>query len=192
VSHWGNTGGQQFFIDHGTQTTNLASINRGVLAKLPVPIAPVDEQAEIIREVEERLKAAEALATTLETQIARANETRQSLLRDAFAGRLVAQNSADEPASVLLARIRADRHIESLQKKGTPMSSHKSAIERRPLMDVLRENKKPMTPEDLFHAAGHTQDSVDQFFAELRELTAAPVKIAEQRKTGKTFLRLLP
>ena len=42
-----------------------------------------------------------------------------------------------------------------------------------------------MTPEELFHASGHTQDSVDRFFAELRELTATPPKIEEERGAGK-------
>src|ERR1035438_2753026 len=31
VSYWGNTFGQRFFLKHGKQTTNLASINRSVL-----------------------------------------------------------------------------------------------------------------------------------------------------------------
>jgi RNase H-fold protein (predicted Holliday junction resolvase) len=40
-----------------------------------------------------------------------------------------------------------------------------------------------MTPEELFHASGHSQESVDQFFAELRELTDIPARIVEERKS---------
>lgn len=54
---------------------------------------------------------------------------------------------------------------------------------------VLKENGGPMTPEELFQASGHTQESVDQFFAELRELTVTPTKIVEERRAGG--LRLL-
>ena len=39
----------------------------------------------------------------------RAERLRQSILKEAFAGRLVPQDPADEPASDLLARIRRDR-----------------------------------------------------------------------------------
>jgi type I restriction enzyme S subunit len=39
----------------------------------------------------------------------RAERLRQSILRDAFAGRLVPQDPDDEPANVLLERIRAER-----------------------------------------------------------------------------------
>ncbi|MGL4401856.1 MAG: restriction endonuclease subunit S, partial [Luteolibacter sp.] len=38
LSYWGNIFGQQFFLDEGTQTTNLASINKGVLSSFPIPI----------------------------------------------------------------------------------------------------------------------------------------------------------
>ncbi len=98
VSHWGNTFGQKFFLRHGKQTTNLASINRSVLGRLPVPIAPIEEQAEILHQVERRLSAADRLEATVERQLARAQTARRSLLRDAFTGRLVPQDSRDEPA----------------------------------------------------------------------------------------------
>ncbi len=49
------------------------------------------------------------LEATVEANLKRAERLRQSILKEAFAGRLVPQNSTDEPASVLLERIRADR-----------------------------------------------------------------------------------
>jgi hypothetical protein len=67
------------------------------------------------------------------------------------------------------------------------MSKSKSKIKttgRRNLLEVLEENGEPMTPEELFLASGHSQESVDQFFAELRELTTIPPKIAEERRAG--------
>lgn len=42
-------------------------------------------------------------------ELARSTALRQSILKDAFAGRLVPQDPNDEPASALLARIRAER-----------------------------------------------------------------------------------
>ena len=193
VSHWGNTFGQRFFLRHGKQTTNLASINRGVLGKLPVPIAPIEEQAEILIEVQGRLVAADRLATRVEQQLARTPTTRQSLLREAFTGRLVPQDANDEPASVLLGRIGAAREAEKL--KGKPMPNIKYAMNtpmRRSVFIVLKENNGPMTPEALFRASGYAQDSVDDFFAELRQLTANPPKVAEERSaSGLTLLKVV-
>ena len=120
VSHWGNTFGQRFFMRHGTQTTNLASINRSVLARLPVPIIPVAEQKVIMREVDRRLAAADKLEKTLNRQLDRAGATRESLLREAFVGKLVPQDPNDASAPALLDRIRAARAEEAAIRKTQP------------------------------------------------------------------------
>jgi type I restriction enzyme S subunit len=173
-------------------TTNLAHLGAHRFARLEFPLPPPGEQLEIVHEVDRRLSAADRLARKLDQQLARALNMRQSLLQDAFSGRLVPQNPEDEAASVLLGRIRVDREAEARRPRGKRMSRAKPEIRargRRSLLAVLRENGGPMTPEALFRASGHSQESVDQFFAELRELTAAPPKVVEE--TGAGGLRLL-
>ncbi len=76
---------------------------------LPFPLAPLVEQKEIASEVEERLSVIAVSEQQIQANLRRAARLRQSILKRAFAGKLVAQNPADEPASVLLARIRAER-----------------------------------------------------------------------------------
>lgn len=88
LSHWGNTFGQQFFLDEGTQTTNLASINKGVLSSFPVPVPPLDEQRQIVAEVEARTTAIDHLEAELDRQIIRSNRLRQSTLAASFSGQL--------------------------------------------------------------------------------------------------------
>lgn len=192
VSHWGNTFGQTFFIEHATQTTNLASINRSVLGKLPIPIPSTAEQEEIMLIVERRLAAAAKLESTLERQLSRASEMRQLVLSDAFSGRLVSQDDDDEPAATLVARLRRARDAELAKPKVKPMAKKvtKKTAGRQSLLDILEEYGRAMTPEQLFHAAGHSQDSVDSFFAELRELTASPARIREERTArGTRYLK---
>lgn len=184
ISHWGNTFGQKFFLAHGTQTTNLASINRSVLSKLPIPIPPFAEQKQIIREIENRLTTADRLAVTLKHQLKRVCSVRASLLREAFSGQLVSQDTDGDAAS-LLERIRLAREIEARRPKVKKMPKAKikpKTAGRRTLLAVLKDNGGFMTPEELFQASGHSQESVDQFFAELRELAAVPSKIVEERK----------
>ena len=63
-------------------------------------------------EVERRLSVVAALEREVEAALARARRLRQSILKRAFEGRLVEQDPDDEPASVLLARIKRARAKE--------------------------------------------------------------------------------
>jgi len=171
---------------------------------LPVPLSPLAEQAEVVRQVKRRLAAADRLAVTLNDQLEQAPALRQSLLREAFAGQLVPQNPKDEPASALLERILAAREAEAKKPKAKrmPKAKFKSKTVRCPLLDVLREYKKPMTPEELFNESGYQnefngsdepQGVVDAFYAELRMLTDKPAKVLEEKDSKhKAFLRTIP
>lgn len=179
-------------------------INLADLRRFAIPLPPANEQNEIIHEVERRLAAADRLACTLDQQLERAPTTRQSLLHEAFTGVLVPQDPHDEPASALLKRIRTARETEVKKPKGKPMpkSRSKKKVTHRPLLDVLREHRRPMTPEQLFRESGYEamynesdmpQDLVDAFYKELRELTEKPAKVTEQKdSTHQVWLRTLP
>jgi len=98
---------------------NQVSINQKNLAQVPLVIPPLPEQQEIVRRVE----ALFALADQLEARCAKAKahveKLTQSILTKAFRGELVPQDPNDEPASILLERIRSQRSqgSESKQKR---------------------------------------------------------------------------
>src|SRR5690606_9870326 len=81
--------------------------------KLHLP--PADEQAEIVQRVRELLSRQEAVERESVRQLRSSTALRQSILEDAFAGRLVPQGPADEPAACLLARIKKG-HTSSPRK----------------------------------------------------------------------------
>ena len=85
------------------------NINIGSLNHLPIPLSPTAEQHRLVAEVERRLSVVAALEASVVAALARAGRLRQAVLKQAFEGRLVAQDPDDEPASVLLERIRAQR-----------------------------------------------------------------------------------
>lgn len=70
---------------------------------------PLEEIAEIMNEVNKVMSIADAIERVLSTELKRATALRQSILQKAFEGRLVRQDADDEPAAVLLERIRAER-----------------------------------------------------------------------------------
>ena len=83
--------------------------NGSKLKALGIPLPPFDEQAEILR----RLDSAFARADRLVAEAARArmllDKLEAAILAKAFRGELVLQDPNDEPASVLIDRIRAQR-----------------------------------------------------------------------------------
>lgn len=114
ISYFANSEGQRYFMDEGKQTTNLASISLTKLRAFPVPLPPSAEQSRIILELRRQLDYADAVSSACEISLRRSERLRQSILMRAFEGKLVSQDPNDEPASVLLERIRSDR--ESRQK----------------------------------------------------------------------------
>jgi len=116
ISWYGNTAGQRYFFDEGKQTTNLASINLTKLRGLPEPIPPSAEQDRIVAEAERILSLIDEAELLVTVNARRCSRLRQSILKWAFEGKLVDQDPADEPASVLLERIRAERASAATQQ----------------------------------------------------------------------------
>jgi type I restriction enzyme, S subunit len=88
------------------------NINLAVLNPYPLALPPLAEQQEIVRRVEGLFALAEQLEQRLSQARRQVDKLAPSLLARAFAGKLVPQNPADEPAQELLERIRQDPKLE--------------------------------------------------------------------------------
>jgi type I restriction enzyme, S subunit len=86
------------------------------------------EQTKLADEVQSQLSLIEQVDAELEAQHKAAQSLRQSILAAAFSGKLVPQDPADEPASVLLERLR-------VQKAAAPASRQSRRAEGTPIAD---------------------------------------------------------
>ena len=97
----------------GTAIKNIAGVKE--LRAVPFPLCSKDEQLKIVEEIERRFSIADRIEEIVEQNLKRAERLRQSILKKAFEGKLVSQDPTDEPASVLLERIKAEK--EKADKK---------------------------------------------------------------------------
>jgi type I restriction enzyme S subunit len=98
--------------------------------QLVVPVPSLPEQQEIVRILEEQFTAIEQNEAEIDVALQRAEALRQSILKKAFAGKLVPQDPNDVPANVLLERIRAEREADG-EKLKAKKTAAKKAIKKR-------------------------------------------------------------
>lgn len=97
----------EFLVKSGAQG-KLALMR---IKEITVPLPSMDEQKEIVRRVEDLFAYADRLEARYATARAQVEKLTPALLAKAFRGELVPQDPNDEPASVLLERIRENRAI---------------------------------------------------------------------------------
>lgn len=105
-------------MDEATTDTAREFLSLTNLKKLLFPIPTVEEQKEIIRRVEQLFAFADKLEARYTKAKTMIDKLPQSILAKAFRGELVPQNPNDEPASVLLERIRKEKVKKHNAKKG--------------------------------------------------------------------------
>lgn len=101
---------------HGRRQLNAAAYGAGKpglslesIKLVTVPVPTCLEQTAIVEIIEEKLSEVEQLDITLNTALQQAETLRQAILKKAFSGQLVPQDPNDEPASLLLERIQAEK-----------------------------------------------------------------------------------
>ena len=202
----GSSQGRNFIEKNSPSSAGQHNISLSLLHGMPFPLPPLAEQEQIVAEVEASLSNITKLEETTENNLKRAEHERQSILQEAFAGRLVLQDKNDEPASMLLERIREERKKRAEAEKVVKASrkgDHVSIAKRRKadrivsgqqnvgLYEKLVEAAQPLAPDDLFKQVGLKADeqpeSVERFYEELHADVMANL-IGEERPTTDRIL----
>ena len=101
--------------------TTVKGIKAEKLKKLYIPVPPLAEQKRIVAKIEELEPLIEKY-TKAETELSKLNtnfpnQLKKSILQYAIQGKLVPQNPEDEPANILLEKIRAEKQKLKKEKK---------------------------------------------------------------------------
>ncbi len=80
------------------------------IKKIKINLPTLDEQKQIVKEIEKRFEVADEAERVITENLEKAEQLKQSILKKAFEGRLVPQYPTDQPASELLAKIKAERN----------------------------------------------------------------------------------
>ena len=136
-AYWNSPLGSSRVLGVASSTSGLYTLSVSKVSVLPIPLPPLAEQRRIVAEVERRLSVIQQAEATVEANLARAGRLRQSILKQAFSGKLVPQDPGDEPASVLLERIRAEREAARAAAKPKGRGKRRrvrSSPEKQPVM----------------------------------------------------------
>lgn len=120
-SNWGRRAIESLASGNQESMRNISQAN---LARIRIPLPPLPECNRIVGAIEHAMTVVGSTERDLAADLARLVRLRQSILKWAFEGRLADQDPADEPASVLLERIRAERAASGaapkLTRRGRP------------------------------------------------------------------------
>jgi type I restriction enzyme S subunit len=115
--------GRKFIIRAASSTSGLHTLSISKVEGLFIPLCHIEEQTQVLIELDDKLSAFDQLDQTITTALQQAESLCQSILKKAFSGQLVPQDPDDEPASKLLARIKAERDTHTtkstIAKKAT-------------------------------------------------------------------------
>jgi type I restriction enzyme S subunit len=122
--------------------STIKNLSLKAMNELPVSLPPLAEQHQIVAEVERRFSIVAEAEAQVDANLRRADRLRQSILKQAFSGQLVPQDSNDEPAGVLLERIR--HGVGAIHESpARAMRKPKRAIHESP----LRNPPQPAEPK---------------------------------------------
>lgn len=134
--------------------TTIKHLTGEALARYTLPLAPEAEQSEIVCRMQTAMDMLSGINIAWMETTDNLNACEQSILAKAFRGELVPQDPADEPATVLLERIRAAREAAGTPRKTGRRGRRRGGVSGNEAQDAGEPAPAPAALEQ----GGRTQD----------------------------------
>lgn len=157
-----------------------------------IPVCSMEEQNAISEELDRQFSIITHFENTIEKNILNIESFKQSVLRKAFEGELSEQDVNDEPASILLERIKTEKkeYLEREKEKKSNLKKIKAMSEKsKSILEILSEDLKPISSKQLW-LSSDKKDDIEEFYAELKKHIESGVIIELPRKGKESFLQL--
>lgn len=131
--------------------TTVKGINLSQLNNLQVFVPSFEKYDEIVQELDRIYSLTANMSKEIENSLKQITLQRHSILKKAYEGGLVSQNSGDEQASELLDRIKKEEKIYLLNQKNITQMSSQIKSPKKQLIDILFEafDSRSFTFEDI-------------------------------------------
>lgn len=167
----------------------IPGIDRESILNIACPIPSLKEQEQIVEILESRFTLIENLEKSINKSLNDVILFRHSVLKKAFEGKLVSQESKDETAKFLLQKIKKEKaeclkaqiELDKLKpKKKRKMETKKTVLE------ILTESEEPISTQVLWTNSIHDGD-IEGFYSEIKEIYN---KLTEIKKGTESLLSL--
>lgn len=153
---------------------SMKNVSQGKLLKFAVPLPPLSEVEEVQRNLTSAFQYIVNSASEAEITLKFLHAQRKNILKSAFSGQLVPQDPNDEPALVLLEKIKQEREALAKIPKPRKPSKPKKVDIMNTLLEVLTAENDWIDAQDAFQRCGivdgTSTDRIEEIYAELRKL----------------------
>lgn len=130
-------------------------LNTKILKSIQFILPPIIEQDRVLELLEDEDVRMNCLENDLNLKLKQSEAQRKNILKSAFSGQLVPQDPNDEPASVLLEKIKREREaLSKLPKRRKPSVPKKKDELMNTLLEVLTAENDWIDAQDAFQKCG--------------------------------------
>ncbi|TCK18993.1 type I restriction enzyme S subunit [Thiogranum longum] len=190
-----STLGKAWILSVVNQTAGQANVNGTKLGALAIPLPPIEEQNEIVEKTRQAQEEIKLQLEAVSVSLKQIEAQRKNILKSAFAGELVGQDPNDEPASILLERIKVERE-ERVNKVKPKRVKKKTSTMPKLNSDSVKDwinsqTKDKFSFEEIRSAVGGDYETLkDVIFSILSESNAPIEQVFDKPEIGIQFKKV--